>query len=848
MKRLLLLVALLASLSAEALADNKKKDDADTTSAAPTKTKYDKIIDKQVDSCKGMFVLRLSGGKVYAEIPESMLGREFLLGSTIKSISDNANGIVGAKSTQDNLLHVTFTLRDSTLLMREVESDYITSDSSIESALSKSNIGPIIRSFKSEAKVPGGSYIYDLTPLFLEHDKKMSPFLETAANARYDRNEKYKKELSYISGIKAFDDNISVTSTMSYTYTMKMKGESKPVAEDAPLTAVMTRSLLLLPVKAYHPRIGDYRIGYFHTERTQLGDIVSSTKPLYLANRWRLEPKDTAAFRRGELVEPLKPITFYIDSDFPEWWKPYIKSSVEEWSQMFEAAGFSNAVVAKEFPKDDPEFDPDNIKYSCVRYAPIGIQNAMGPSWVDPRSGEIITASVYVYHDIIKLLSRWLFVQTAQTDERVRHSYIPQEIMGEALCYVIRHEVGHCLGLMHNMSASTVIPVDSLRSPSYTQRYGTTTSIMDYARFNYVAQPGDRERGVALMPPTFGEYDRYAIRWGYTPVFDVDNLLQEGKISSSWITDSIKADHIYRYGKQQLYSTLFDPRCQNEDLGDNAVQASRYGVKNLKYIMENFMDWAGDDDEDYQIRVGYYNAIISQFKTYCQHVLLNVGGFYKNEVKAVDSLAPFANIPRERQMEHLEYMFELESDLAWLSSERIVNNLPVVGSPERALRQSIQSLILMTPFLASRSDGVVTKELSSSELFDIIFAKVWGPTRRGRRLTEGQRDFQRLYVTSLMSSAGYKYPGTSSSLALDATPVGGRSDDFSLGELTYSPVEGYEWTPRAIFNTGDITQGTIYVELQRVLRLLKAKCKSASSLDRAHYEMLIGSIEYGLGL
>ena len=222
---------------------------------------------------------------------------------------------------------------------------------------------------------------------------------------------------------------------------------------------------------------------------------------------------------------------FYIDNTFPEKWKPYLREGVTQWNELFEQIGFKDVVAAKDFPTDDPEFDPDNIKYSCVRYAPSSIENAMGPSWVDPRSGEILNASVYLYHNVIKLISNWLFVQTAQADKDVRTVNIPDEMVGDALRYVLSHEIGHCLGFMHNMGASSTFPVDSLRSPEFTQKYGTTPSIMDYARFNYVAQPGDKERGVKLTPPRFGEYDKYLIKWTYTPVFNVNSAEEEAIIT-----------------------------------------------------------------------------------------------------------------------------------------------------------------------------------------------------------------------------------------------------------------------------------------------------------------------------
>ena len=238
----------------------------------------------------------------------------------------------------------------------------------------------------------------------------------------------------------------------------------------------------------------------------------------------------------------------------PGKWKPYLREGVTQWNELFEQIGFKDVVAAKDFPTDDPEFDPDNIKYSCVRYAPSSIENAMGPSWVDPRSGEILNASVYLYHNVIKLISNWLFVQTAQADKDVRTVNIPDEMVGDALRYVLSHEIGHCLGFMHNMGASSTFPVDSLRSPEFTQKYGTTPSIMDYARFNYVAQPGDKERGVKLTPPRFGEYDKYLIKWTYTPVFNVNSAEEEAIITSKWISDAIKKSYVPIWKTTSIWS------------------------------------------------------------------------------------------------------------------------------------------------------------------------------------------------------------------------------------------------------------------------------------------------------
>ena len=343
--------------------------------------------------------------------------------------------------------------------------------------------------------------VIDMTNFLLSDNEQLNPFSAYApvtwSGAWIEKE--FKRNNSQIAKIKAFDDNVSVQSSLTYSVSLRDKRSYYWYKE--PFTAVMTRTFLLLPEEPMRPRLADPRINIFWQGYSEFSNEGNGMKPLYYANRWRLEPKDEAAYRRGELVEPKKPIVFYIDNAFPEMWKPYMKYAVEVWQKAFENIGFKNAIIAKDFPTNDPEFDPDNLKYSCIRYSPSSVANAMGPSWTDPRTGEIINASVYVYHNVIKLVQDWRFLHTAAVDSDVRKVVLDDEIIGDCIRYVVSHEVGHCLALMHNMSASAAIPVDSLRSPSFTQKYGTTYSIMDYARNNYVAQPGDKEKGVRLTPP-----------------------------------------------------------------------------------------------------------------------------------------------------------------------------------------------------------------------------------------------------------------------------------------------------------------------------------------------------------
>ena len=775
-------------------------------------------------------------GKVMLDFPDSLLGRTWAMASTIRATSDVRMGNTGLKDV-DGLKFYTFEKVDSTLRLKEVSFDFSSSDGHILDALSSCHTGATVEKFKIEPSGPEGRYVVDATGFFLSDRKELDP-TESNPMASQSVKKTYKKDLSYISGAKCFEDNFSVAVSRSYTYESQKK--------DVPLTVETVTSFLLLPEEIYHPRTADPRINFFFTRRTMVEDLNSTSKDVWFVNRWRLEPSDTAAYRRGEAVEPVKPITYWIDNNFPEWWKPYIFQAVLQWNEVFESIGFKHAVRALPFPEDDPEFDPDNIRYNCIRYAPVAIQNAMGPSWTDPRSGEIINASVWVYHDVIKLLSVWMFVQTAQADPEVRCADIPKELLGDALTYVIRHEVGHTLGLMHNMGASTCRTMGQLRDPEFSREHGTTASIMDYARFNYVAAPGDKERGVKLTPPSFGENDYWAIRWGYTPVFDAADFEEETRITTRWITDSVAASPVYRYGKQQM-DLFFDPRCQVEDLSDDVFAASAAGVQNLKYIFSGFLDWISDeDDPDLKYRTDLYMGIVNQYLRYAGHLMNNIEGLYRTETVPGDGQKRFENVPRDIQTRALEQVFGMYYDMDWLEDKAVLGSLPVIGSPVDAVRRSIAQNLMGKIFAAGMIDGIDSSQLPVKDMADLLYDRVWKPTRKGQALSDADRLFQRVYVESLMAMVGFKNPAARDNAAAlrdDDHPVCDILDPQSpMGSIGYDEVSGFEWTPRNI-GGGHVSPAIVYAELMRVRKLIGGK--TGKGEDRGHYELLRSIIDYG---
>lgn len=863
---ILLLCSVLAAAPASAR-NRKKQEKAKTETTAPKESDYDKLFKKKHEVVDGLVKLHKIDGKLYFEFPQTLFGREMLLGSVISETSDNLTGVPGSKSYVP--LHILFTRTEGNVQIRVVNSENYTLGvaGNILRSLDRNNAPTIFRNFKIEAcNADSTAVVFNVTDLFVSHVKELSPFSYLGAyggSGSPTLSESFKKELSSLGEIKAFADNLTVKSTLSYTYSVTHPETKQKLVDDKPFTAVMTRTLVLLDETPYRPRLTDSRMSVFPTGKYLYSDREQRVRAVYLANRWRLEPSDMEAWKRGEQVAPIKPIVFYVDPDFPEAWKPAIYEGVTQWNELFAKIGFKDAVRALPYPEDDPEFDPDNIKYSCLRYAPIPIANAMGPSWVDPRSGEIINASVYVFHDVIKMLNRMLFVQTAQADERVRRVNIPDEVILDGLRYVLAHEVGHCLGFMHNMSSSAVIPVDSLRSPSFTQKFGTTTSIMDYARFNYVAQPGDRERGVKLTPPRFGVYDEYAVKWLYTPVPEARTPEEEYAITSRWITEA-SADPVYRYGKQQ-FGSIVDPKSQTEDLGDDAVAASEYGIRNLRYILGNLDRWYADGDDDYVGRSGMYSSIVNQYVTYIGHVFANIGGIYLNEKMEGDPVAAFVCVPREKQRRALQFMLRELKQLDWLNNEALLKKISILGSPRDAVREALIRAVVNAP---AKQTLAISAQLAREEAYTPeacyrdVSDFVWEPTRRNRALTEDEMAIQREFLKSVAARAGlkeYTGGGSASALAFAAEEEGGIDwspldvDSAAEGARFGYPdagsvkeaVAGFG-APRFQYLTKPNLSMIYYDDILRIRDLLRTKVVTASGETRMHYRYLLYNLDKAL--
>jgi hypothetical protein len=715
-------------------------------------TPYAKLFkEKAVKTQRGLITLHKAEGKVYFELPLKLLQKDMLLGSVVEAAS-NANDAVAGEQAHEPLC-IYFAQADSSVQIRKrfFYSRTDSGESSLQKALDKNNVDPVMASFKILAVPPDSlSLVFDATAFFVNGNAAMDPFMPAAGFVT--RRTTYKSENSLLYDIMAYEDNVCISSYLSFGVTSSFLGFQ--FAEDKPSTVLMKRSLVLLPVQQMRPRLNDPRIGVFYTDHMKFSGKDNGVKPVHFANRWKLEPIDAAAWKRGERVAPVKPITFYIDDQFPKQWITYIQQGVEDWNKAFEQIGFKNAIVTRLYPANDPAFDPNNIKYNCIKYAPTLTQNAMGPSWVDPRTGEILNASVYIYHGIADILSEWMFIQTAAADKRARTMHLPQELIGRGIRYVTAHEVGHCLGLMHNMGASSAFPVDSLRSPSFTQKYGTTPSIMDYARFNFVAQPGDVERGVQMTPPELGVYDYYAIKWLYQPIYTAHTSADEVPVLEKWISEKIK-DPMYRYGKQQLSGTI-DPNAQTEDLGDDQVKATRYLMKNLQYIMKHLDAWVDAEDKDYMFRKDVNFSIINiHFYWYWMHVLHNVGGIYQYEKKEGDPFPAYKVVPRQKQKESILFLLDALEHLSWMNNDKLEAHMSSMNGDAANYMRSVLFPYMMrwVANIGFSETKAGSDAYTQAECISDVFNYVWGGAIAGKKPTPEKLSMQSSLVLLLIRNA-----------------------------------------------------------------------------------------------
>ena len=846
----LVLVLFVMSLSVEAGELFRKKNKKGEKVEVKKESAYEKFFKgKKCETERGLFTVHKMDNKVYFELPLSLMGRDMLLGSTIAEISDNSFGCVGEKPHTP--LHIQFTKKDSVVSLRYVSIGYITEDKNIQDRLDVSFVPAILRNFEVKTyNEDSTAVVIDMTDYLLSDDRTIDPFSPYAPILGYDGNlsRDFKKDNSQFEKVKAFSDNVSVQTTLSYT--VSVSNSRGYYVYNMPFSAVMTRSFILLPEEPMRPRMADPRINIFFTEMATFANYGRGIQNTFYANRWRLEPKDMEAYKRGELVEPVKPIVFYIDDAFPESWKPYIRQAVEVWQKPFEAIGFKNAIIAKDFPKDDPEFDPENFKYSCVRYCPSWVENAMGPSWVDPRTGEILNANVSVYHNILNVVQAWRFIQTAPADDEVRTRVMREDILGDCLRYVVSHEVGHCLALMHNMASSAAIPTDSLRSPSFTQKYGTTPSIMDYARNNFVAQPGDYERGVRLTPPILGVYDIYAINWGYRLIPDAKTPKDEIPTLDKWIEEK-KDDPMYTFGAQQ-FPGAYDPTDQTEDLGNDHFRAGEMAVSNLKIIMKNFEKWLFDEGKDFATIQEQYAAIVQQYNRHLRHVTPYIGGVLFKEVRQGENELPYTYLDKATQKKAMRWILnQVRTYRDWLMPADLMQRINAPTNYASSVHRYIPAyLVNPTVLFRIQEGGIIdpVKNYTLDSYLNDLIAEVFKTTYQGRKLNNIERDLQSETINQFIRYSSLK-PASSGIRNLDFTDdIDLESEAFPCSHALCRHHDSEEQSFTRI-NMGPALSSADMAPymtgaLKKVLALYKQKrAATADSATRNFYDYQIITIE-----
>ncbi len=705
------------------------QDEAEDEDQEKTKS-YSDVITEDAVTSEGLFDTHMIDDKLYYEIPLETLDKEMLLLTRVARTPDGA-GYGGSKA---NTSTVRWERNGDRVLLRLASYENFAGDSTaVAQAVRNSNFEPIIGAFDVEVMSDDSSAVVaEVTDLFTSDVTLLGlpKFRREQFGVR-----RLDGDRTYIVRATAFPTNVEVRRVVTYEAT-----EAPSNAASNTLSMEMHHSMLALPDDPMEPRLCDERVGFFSTRQIDYGLDEQRAVTQCFVTRWRLEPSDPEAFARGELVEPVEPIVYYIDPATPPKWIPYLKQGVVDWQPAFERAGFRNAIVARDAP-DDPDWSPEDARWSVIRYLASPVQNASGPHVHDPRTGEILESDIQWYHNVMNLLRNWFFVQTAAVNEDARGVKFDDELMGELVRFVSAHEVGHTIGLQHNMQSSSAYTVEQLRT-RFTCEMGVAPSIMDYARFNYVAQPGDD----ACLMPLVGPYDKFAIEWGYRPFPGKDRYEEREDLRAMVV--EMQEDPVYRFSSPNGA----DPSALTEAIGDDAMRASDYGVDNLKRIVDNLTEWTFEEGEDYSQLEEIYGNVVSQWSRYMGHVVANVGGVVRTRKRQGQDGVPYERVSADRQRRAMEYLNrQVFATPEWLVDADVLDRFQGTGALD--LVRGRQAAALRQALNVERMKRLVEQEAfhgddayALGEMLDDLRTGVWSEASSGGETDAYRRNLQRAYL------------------------------------------------------------------------------------------------------
>ena len=834
------LAAAPSALSSRAFGDDTKKEKKE-------EDKYTKFFkDKKVETARGKFVtLHKIDGNVYLELPTKYLGKELMMGAKITSTTDPDYLAVGSMNSAPIVFR--FEKQDSVIVMKAPNSIVYRRDASpeLQKALELNYRDQSVESFTPEVyKADSSAVVLKINSLVTES----SPFFEIVPSQQgpFKITSSRNSSLTFVRGLKSFDSNASVRVEMNFSVNASLMGVLT-VAKDMPLTAEVTYTILPVEASNAIPRFADARVGYQTTRKVSFPDYLDQSEPVYLAHRWQLVPKDKKAYAKGQLTEPEKKIVFYLDSAFPASWQRPIREGVLRWNKAFEAAGFRNAIEVRDFPKNDKQFDPDNLEYSCIRYIPNSQETIAASNWTDPRTGEIFSGNLTIYNNVEALLHKQRFIATAAVDPQVRSSRLPQALFEESLSQLVTQEMGSVLGLLHNYAASASYTTDQLRSAKFTKESGLTPSILDGVTYNYLAQPSDK--GVRLINDQLGVYDLFAIDWGYR-YFDLKgDPAAEAKELLSRVDKRAREPYL-RYAPEQRYAV--DPTVRTEDLGNDPIKTAELTMKNLAFIQSNLSKWI-TNDPDSRKKKSLYLAIVQGYYLQLKNAMSLVGGVVCQESRLSTSLPRYQVVPKAKQREAFQWLLRQAKDFQGKADR----NFERKGFIDVSYYDQLLEFLVKDIYdLRSRiiiASQVDSKTYSLGEYFDDLYQATFASTIAGKSPNHMERLMQIAFIDKSIAGTvnpRNATPGMPYSFAGAPASVGGKlisltsttdySDALKSGRVNYGGGNpSASIYPMANVPALDTSEQYMYAALLKVRPLLEQR--AASTTDRtlkAHYQTL----------